>query len=143
MPWGVTYGHNPVYDGPAESGKYHDLANLKPWSHYDRHGGNLANRSLWDANCLRIVEGGAPLTPERLAEMFKQGLYASTVFISPPAPGKPWSAELLKTIDVAPNVVAVSPGPRKRLATLLLCRPRKSIMLRRMSNTSGKLPASR
>jgi hypothetical protein len=113
MPWGVTYGHNPVYDGPAESGNYHNLANLKPWSHYDRHGGNLANRSLWDANCLRFVEGAAPLTPERLAEMFKQGLYASTVFISPPAPGKPWSAELLKTIDVAPNVVAVSPGPEE------------------------------
>src|SRR5262249_24874727 len=34
MPWGVSYGHNPVYDGPADSGKYHDLAYLKPWSLY-------------------------------------------------------------------------------------------------------------
>src|SRR5262249_34935139 len=112
MPWGVTYGHNPVYDGPADSGKYHDLANLQPWSLYDRHGGNLADRSLWDTNCLRHVEG--PLvTRMQLEEMWKKNLYASTVFLPPLASGKPWPADFLNYLKTAPMVAAVSRGPEE------------------------------
>lgn len=112
MPWGVTYGHNPVYAGPADSGKFHDLANLKPWSLYDRHGGNLAERAVSDVNCLRFVEG-APTKVEKLGEMFQQGLYASTVFVKPPAAGQAWAEDYLAALKAAPNVVAVSPGPEE------------------------------
>jgi hypothetical protein len=112
MPWGVTYGHNPVYDGPADGGKYHDLANLKPWGMYDRHGGTLSDRSQWDLNCLRHVEG--PLVkPMQLEEMWKKGLYASTVFIPPPTAKNPWPDDLLKYLRTAPNVAAVSRGPEE------------------------------
>lgn len=114
MPWGVTYGHNPVYDGPAAGPevKFHDLANFKQWSLYDRHGGTLGKRELWDVNCLRFVEG-APTPPDKLPEMMKSGLYASTVFVKPPAAGKPWPEEYLAKIKAAPNLVAVSPGPEE------------------------------
>ncbi len=113
MPWGVTYGHNPVYDGPADSAKYLDLANLKQWSLYDRHGGKLGDRSLWDVNCLRHVEGRAIVPPAKLDEMWKSGLYASTVFLHPPAPGKPWPDEHLNYLRTAPMVAAVSRGPEE------------------------------
>jgi hypothetical protein len=116
MPWGVTYGHNPVYDGPADSGKYHDLGNLKTWSIYDRHGGTLADRSLWDLNCLRHVESGGFVPPAKLEEMWKKGQYASTVFLPPPAPGKPWPDEHLKYLKTAPMVAAVSRGPEEAFA---------------------------
>jgi hypothetical protein len=112
MPWGVTYGHNPVYDGPADSGRYHDLHNLKPWSMYDRHGGNLAARKLWDANCLRYVEGGGLVKQDVLETRWKEGLYASTLFV-PPMPGKPWPDDYLRFIKGAAMVVSVSPGPEE------------------------------
>ena len=35
MPWGMIYGHNPVYDGLADPGKYLDLHNLSDWNMYD------------------------------------------------------------------------------------------------------------
>ena len=46
MPWGVTYGHNPVYAGPADpgAGKYRDLSSLPEWNIYDRHGGSSTSR---------------------------------------------------------------------------------------------------
>ncbi|MBI2807552.1 MAG: hypothetical protein HYX68_21435 [Planctomycetes bacterium] len=111
MPWGVTYGHNPVYDGPADSGKYYDLANLTPWGIYDRHGGNLAERSLWDLNCIRYVEGGKVLTREQLDKLWKQGLYASTVFL--PHQRKQWPAATLEFWKTAPMVASVSRGPEE------------------------------
>ena len=113
MPWGVTYGHNPVYDGPSVAAKYHDLANLKPWSLYDRHGGNLAERAEWDLNCLRHVEGNGLVPPAKLEEMWKKGLYASTVFIHPPSSGKSWPDDHLKYLRTAPMVAAVSRGPEE------------------------------
>jgi hypothetical protein len=113
MPWGVTYGHNPAYDGPADSGKYHDLANLKMWSLYDRHGGTLNDRSRWDLNCVRHVETGRLVTPVQLQELWKKGLYASTVFVPPPAPGKAWPEDYLKYLRTAPMVAAVSRGPEE------------------------------
>jgi hypothetical protein len=118
MPWGVTYGHNPVYDGPASSEKRHDLANLKPWGVYDLHGGSLADRSLWDANCLRHVEGPF-YTREQLEAMWKKGLYASTVFLRPPTEKAPWPEEHLKYLRSAPMVAAVSRGPEEAFAYFL------------------------
>jgi hypothetical protein len=113
MPWGVTYGHNPVYDGPTESGRYHDLANLKLWSLYDRHGGTLAERSLWDLNCVRFVETGKLTEPKQLDTLWKKGLYASTVFVPLPPAGKPWPEDHLKYLRTAPMVVSVSRGPEE------------------------------
>src|SRR5262249_40979108 len=113
MPWGVTYGHNPVYDGPADSGKYHDLHNLKPWELYDRHGGNLAVQKLWDLNCLRYVETAMLVKQDTLEARWKEGLYASTLFVPSPMPGKPWPEDYLKFIRNAPIVVSVSPGPEE------------------------------
>lgn len=124
MPWGVTYGHNPVYDGPADSGKYHDLANLKEWGLYDRHGGNLGDRSLWDANCLRHVEGEL-VKRDQLEAMWKKGLYASTVFLPPPMPGKPWPEDFLKYLRTAPNVAAVSRGPEEAFGYFLPMTPKQ------------------
>jgi hypothetical protein len=118
MPWGVAYGHNPVYDGPAQSGQYHDLTRLKPWSLYDRHGGNLTERALWDLNCVRHVEG-AQVTPAQLEQLWKKGLYASTVFLKPPAAGKPWPADYLQYLRTAPMVVAVSRGPEEAFGYFL------------------------
>jgi hypothetical protein len=112
MPWGVAYGHNPVYDGPANSGKYHDLGNLKPWGVYDRHGGSLADRSRCDLNCVRYVEG-AVVKPAQLDALWKQGLYASTVFLPPPRGGKPWDNKYLKYLGKAPMVAALSRGPEE------------------------------
>jgi hypothetical protein len=113
MPWGVAYGHNPVYEGPADSGKNHDLANLKQWSLYDRHGGTLADRSRWDTNCVRHVETGNLIKPAQLDEIWKKGLYASTVFLPPPTTGKPWPADYLAYLSTAPMVASVSRGPEE------------------------------
>ena len=114
MPWGVAYGHNPVYDGPADSGKYYDLANLKPWSLYDRYGGNLKSRDLWDTNCERHVETPKFYTKEQLEALWKQGLYTSTAFLPPKT--KPWPEEHLKYLSSAPMVASVSPGPEEAFA---------------------------
>lgn len=108
IPWGVTYGHNPVYEGPAEADKYHDLANLSPWGLYDRHGGNLGERSSWDGNCLRLVEG-PKIGCEQLEARWKKNLYASTVFLPPRANG-PWPKNLLDYLRTAPMVASVSRG---------------------------------
>ncbi len=123
MPWGVTYGHNPVYDGPAESGKYYDLANLKPWGLYDRHGGNLGTRALWDANCARHVEGGKFVPQAALETLWKSGLYASTVFLPPGA--KPWPEAHLAYLRTAPMVAAVSRGPEEAFAYYTAMTPKQ------------------
>ena len=123
MPWGVTYGHNPVYDGPAESGKYYDLANLKPWGLYDRHGGNLGTRALWDANCSRHVEGGKFVPRAQLEALWKSGLYASTVFLA--AGTNSWPAEHLAYLRTAPMVAAVSRGPEEAFAYYTAMTPKQ------------------
>ncbi|MST93906.1 MAG: hypothetical protein EXS33_01295 [Pedosphaera sp.] len=123
MPWGVSYGHNPVYDGPAESGKYYDLTNLKPWGLYDRHGGNLGTRALWDANCVRHVEQGKFMPQAQLETLWKSGLYASTVFLPPGA--KPWPPEHLAYLRTAPMVAAVSRGPEEAFAYFTAMTPKQ------------------
>lgn len=122
VPWGVTYGHNPVYDGPADGAKPHDLANLKPWGLYDRYGGNLADRALWDGNCVRHVEGGGIVPPAKLDELWKMNLYASTVFLPP---GKPWPADHLAFLRTAPMVAAVSRGPEEAFGHFLPMTPQQ------------------
>ena len=59
MPWGVTYGFTPVYDGPADAGEgnYRDLRSLPGFSIYDRHGALRADRKQFDLNCYRYVAG--------------------------------------------------------------------------------------
>ncbi|MBM4068983.1 MAG: hypothetical protein FJ271_08580 [Planctomycetes bacterium] len=128
MPWGVTYGHNPVYDGPAQSGKYYDLANLQPWGVYDRHGGNLSKRDLWDLNCIRYVEGGKTLTPAQLDALWKQGLYASTVFL--PHDRKAWPQDFLKYLQTAPMVASVSRGPEEAFGYFTTMTPKQLADLR-------------
>ena len=87
MPWGVAYGHTPVYAGPADLGteKYRDLKNLKPWVLYDRHGGNLRSRSIWDSNAVRWVTGmrtSSPITAMQ-DSWTQDNLYASSAFAVP------------------------------------------------------------
>lgn len=92
--WGVTYGHTPVYAGPADPGpgKYHDLKNLKPWGIYDRHGGNLVSRPVWDGTCVRWVAGSASPVEKMQDYWTKQNLYASSAFVcAEPA----WSMDIV------------------------------------------------
>lgn len=89
LPWGVTYGHTPVYAGPADPGpgQYRDLRNLKPWVIYDRHGGDLVVRSKWDGNAVRYVAGVKVLFANMRAKMEdtwkKENLYTSSAFVVP------------------------------------------------------------
>lgn len=84
------------------------MANLSPWGLYDRHGGNLGERSSWDGNCLRLVEG-PKIGCEQLEARWKKNLYASTVFLPPRANG-PWPKNLLDYLRTAPMVASVSRG---------------------------------
>ena len=68
---------------------------------------------LWDANCLRYVESGALVKRDLLEARWKEGLYASTLFVPPPLPGKAWPGDYLSFLKTAPMVVAVSPGPEE------------------------------
>lgn len=123
LPWGVTYGHNPVYAGPADPGpgKYHDLTNLPAWSLYDRHSGNLNSRKLFDFNCLRYVAGS--ITDAKILEKLWQSenLYCSTAFATPDpvfsmdelfkkGGGKDKLDANLAYYRKAPMVVSVTPG---------------------------------
>jgi hypothetical protein len=83
MPWGVVYGHNAVYDGPADPGKYLDLHNLPAWSMYDRHAPTSSSRSGFDFNCMRYV-AGAISDPKHLETLWsKDNLYASSAYVVP------------------------------------------------------------
>jgi hypothetical protein len=123
MPWGVAYGHNPVYAGPADpgSGKYRDLSNLPGWSLYDRHNSTSTSRRDNDFNCLRYVAGSVA-DPKQLEKRWQDdNLYCSSAFA---VPGPVWSLdELTKAaggkdkLDAwlawsksAPMVVSVAPG---------------------------------
>ena len=122
MPWGVAYGFNSVYDGPAASGKYRDLHNLPVWSLYDRHGSVAVDRSRFDLNCMRYVAG--VVTPQKTLEerWAKDNLYCSSAFAIPAGPptsldalfkgggGKDKLAAYTAFLKTAPMVVSVSPG---------------------------------
>jgi hypothetical protein len=123
LPWGVAYGHNPVYAGPADPGpgKYRDLRNLPAWSIYDRHNSASTSRKENDFNCLRYV-AGAVADPKALDTRWQaDNLLCSTAFA---VPAPVWSLdELYKgtggkdKLDAwlawskkAPMVVSVAPG---------------------------------
>ncbi len=121
MPWGAVYGHVPVYDGPADSGKYLDLHNLKPWSMYDRFTGATYKRKLNDFNCLRYV--AASITDPKALEKAWQddNVYASSVFVVPQpvfslpelelkAGGAAKLAAYLAFCKSAPMVISTAPG---------------------------------
>jgi hypothetical protein len=94
MPWGVVYGHNPVYAGPADpgAGKYRDLHNLPAWSLYDRHGSSTTSRKDNDLNCLRYVAGSIT-DPKRVDKLWQDdNLICSTGFA---VPAPVWSLEEL------------------------------------------------
>jgi hypothetical protein len=99
MPWGACYGHIPVYDGPADSGKYRDLHNLQGWTYYDGFTAAPYNRHRNDMNTLRYVESYRAVTdPKHVEELqakwAKDNLYCSTFFI---VPNPVWSLdELIK-----------------------------------------------
>jgi hypothetical protein len=126
MPWGVVYGHQPVYDGPADpgAGNYFDMRNLPDWGIYDRFTGGSYTRSRNDFNTLRYV--ASSITPQDGMEKSwkEQNLYASTAFV---VPHPVWShEELVKnnaTIDeylayakTAPMIVSTTPGIEEAFA---------------------------
>src|SRR5207253_2299589 len=87
IPFGVAYGHTPVYAGPADPGpgKYRDLHNLPAWSMYDRHNSESSNRRQFDLNCLRYVAGSIT-DPKLIAKRWHDdNLYCSTAFVVPAA----------------------------------------------------------
>jgi len=123
MPWGVTYGHNPVYDGPADPGpgKYHNLRAINAWNIYDRHGGQAADPAVSDVNSARFVAGGGITRQNHLEAIWKSNKYASTAFGVPHPPlsveelhklagGKEALEAWLAYCKTAPNVVSVGPG---------------------------------
>jgi hypothetical protein len=123
MPWGVTYGHTPVYDGPADpgAGKYQNLHNLPGWSMYDRHNSASSNRKQYDFNCMRYVAGS--ITPFDVLQKRWTGdnLYCSSAFaIGQPAFSRDELFKLaggqgkldayLDECKKSPMVVSIAPG---------------------------------
>jgi hypothetical protein len=123
LPWGVCYGHVPVFVGPADpgTGKYRDLHNLPEWSIYDRFSYDTINRAKSDFNCLRYVAGSIT-KQDALEKAWKSdNLYCSTAFVVPQpvfsldelakqAGGKDKLEAYLAWCRQAPMVVSVTPG---------------------------------
>lgn len=119
MPWGVCYGHNPVYDGPADPGpgKYLDLRNPPAWNLYDRHGGVLT-RAMRDFNCKRYLPGNQDL--KQLQDVWdKDNTYASSAFYSggfsladyfKTGGGQAKTDAWLAAARTAPSIVSIAPG---------------------------------
>jgi hypothetical protein len=123
MPFGVCYGHTPVYDGPADPGpgKYRDLHNLPGWSMYDRHNSNSSTRKQYDFNCMRYVAGS--ITPFDVLNKRWTGdnLYCSSAFAIPTpamsldavfkqAGGQAKLDAYLEQCRTSPMVVSIAPG---------------------------------
>lgn len=121
MPFGVTYGHTPAYDGPADPGKYRDLRNLPAWSMYDRHSNASSNRKEFDFNCLRYVAGSITKLDQLEKRWQGDNLYCSSAFAIPThafslkdlfklAGGQDKLDAYLDSCKVSPKVVSVAPG---------------------------------
>lgn len=121
LPFGVTYGHTPVYDGPADPGKYRDLRNLPGWSMYDRHNSNSSNRKQFDFNCLRYVAGAITKHDALDKRWLGDNLYCSSAFAIPQpafslddafkqAGGKDKLDAYLDACKKSPAVVSIAPG---------------------------------
>jgi hypothetical protein len=136
LPWGVVYGHVPVYDGPADPGpgKYLDLHNLPAWSMYDRFTAAPYTRARNDYNCLRYVAGSVT-DPKGLEKRWAEdNLYASSVFVVPQpvfsvdelgkgAKGKDRLDAYLKYAKTAPMVVSTAPGIEEAFGTFTAATP--------------------
>ncbi len=124
MPWGVVYGHVPVYAGPADPGpgKYLDLVNLQAWGMYDRFSAAAYSRKQAnDISCIRYVAGSVT-DPKLLDKLWtKDNLYASSAFVVPnpvnsvqelvkQAGGPDKLQSYLTFCKTAPMVVSVAPG---------------------------------
>ncbi|OGV62737.1 MAG: hypothetical protein A2498_02725 [Lentisphaerae bacterium RIFOXYC12_FULL_60_16] len=137
MPWGVTYGHNPIYEGPADpgAGKYRDLHNFATWPGlYDRHGGYAADRALTDVNCLRYVAGGVSPIDQLEKRWTEKNLYCSSAFV---VPQPVWSMEelvqgaggqeklnaYLAFCKSAPMVVSTAPGIEEAFGSFCVATP--------------------
>ncbi len=121
MPFGVTYGHTPVYDGPADPGKYRDLRNLPGWSMYDRHNSASSNRKQFDFNCMRQVAGSITKLDGLEKRWTGDNLYCSSAFAIPThafalkemfklAGGEDKLDAYLAGCRAAPMVVSIAPG---------------------------------
>lgn len=121
MPWGVVYGHVPVYEGPADPGKYLDLHNIPAWSMYDRFTPATYSRKANDFNCLRYVAGSVTDAKNLEKAWSADNLYASSAFVAPQpvfslaeleksAGGKDKLLANLAYCRSAPMVVSTAPG---------------------------------
>jgi hypothetical protein len=123
MPFGVCYGHTPVYAGPADPGpgKYRDLHNLPGWSMYDRHNSESSNRKQFDFNCMRYVAGSITDSKVIAKRWQDDNLYCSSAFVVPTpafsldemfkqADGKDKLAAYLAMCKTSPAIVSVAPG---------------------------------
>lgn len=119
LAWGVTYGHNPVYDGPADPGKYRDLHNLDGWNLYDRHGVG-SSHPLNAFNCSRFVASSITGL-KTLHTIWSNNIYASSAFPIPhPAKsiddmiklgkGETNFGQYLEFTKTSPMVVSLAPG---------------------------------
>jgi hypothetical protein len=123
MPFGVCYGHTPVYDGPADPGpgKYRDLHNLPGWSMYDRHNSNSSTRKQYDFNCMRYVAGSITPFDVLTKRWTGDNLYCSSAFAIPmpalsldamfkQAGGQGKLDAYLDQCRTSPMVVSIAPG---------------------------------
>jgi hypothetical protein len=123
MPFGVCYGHNPVYAGPADPGpgKYRDLHNLPGWSMYDRHNSDSTSRKQFDFNCLRYVAGSSSDLKALTKRWVDDNLYCSSAFAIPTpafalddlfkqAGGKDKLLAYLAACKISPQIVSIAPG---------------------------------
>lgn len=130
MPWGVCYGHVPVYAGPADpgAGGYLDLHNLPAWSIYDGFTAAGYTRKQNDFNCLRYVAGS--ITDAKIIQKHwtADNLYCSSAFAVPDAVyslealaaragGKDKLDAYLAFVRTAPMVVSVAPGIEEAFGT--------------------------
>lgn len=152
MPWGVIYGHVPVYPGPADpgAGKYRDLGNLPEWSIYDGFGASTYNRPVYDFNCMRYVPTYDATTNVKQQEAVndlwqKQNLYCSTFFMVP-APGAYTPAELttkaggadklaqfMAFVKSSPAVVSSGPGIEEAFGLFINLKPEQLIGLEQVA----------
>ncbi len=123
LPFGVCYGHTPVYAGPADPGRgrYRDLHNLPGWSMYDRHNNDSSNRKQFDFNCMRYVAGSIT-DPKAIAKRWlDDNLYCSSAFAIPTpafsldelykqAGGKDKLLAYLAACKSSPAIVSIAPG---------------------------------
>ncbi len=123
MPFGVCYGHTPVYDGPADpgAGKYRDVHNLPGWSMYDRHNSNTSTRKQYDFNTIRYVAGSISPFDVMTKRWTGDNLYCSSAFSIPSetfsldgmfkkAGGQAKLDAYLAQCSTSPMVVSVAPG---------------------------------